>query len=194
MPQTANGVEPVMNHMNRLNVRILVSVTALVWCVALSASDGRGTDVDRILKRFPGWHLLTLQERDPDVKAFVVRHFPKDNPSLVRADLNGDGNPDYALLLKDDKSSATKLVVLLCRADGPCKNVYAVNETVYAGSVYLRPVSAGSKVSETEALNGDTPPMKLHSTGIRVTYDEKGEVVLYWNQKLKKIESVQTAD
>jgi hypothetical protein len=192
--QTANGDAPVLNHINRLHVRIVVSVTALVWCVALSASDGRGADVDRILKRYPGYHLLTLQERDPDVKAFVVRHFPKDNPSLVRADFNGDGNPDYALLLRDDKSSATKLVVLLCPADGPCKTVYEVNETANAGSVYLRPVSVGSKVSETEALNGNTQPMKLHSTGIRVTYDEKGEVVLYWNRKLEKIESVQTAD
>ena len=106
------------------------------------------------------------------MKAFVVRHFPKDNPSLVRADFNGDGIPDYALLLKNDKSSATNLVVLLCPADGACKSVYEVNETAYAGSVYLRAVSVGSKVSETEVLNGNAPPMKLHSSGIRVTYDE----------------------
>lgn len=131
--------------MKRLCVRILASLTALVWCVALSASDGQGTDVDSTLKRFPGYHLLTLQERDPDVKAFVVRHFPKDNPSLVRADFNGDGNPDYAVLLRDDKSGATKLVVLLCSADGQCKSVYELDETAYAGSVYLRPLSMGIK-------------------------------------------------
>lgn len=194
IPPLAKDGGTAMNYMKPLSIRVLVSVTALVWCVSLSASDGRGTDVDRILKRFPGYHLLTLQERDPDTRAFVVRHFPKDNPSLVRADFNGDGTPDYALLLRDDKSSATKLVVLLCPAAGPCKSVFEVNETADAGSVYLRPVSVGSKVAETEAVNGNTPPMKLHSTGIRVTYDEKGEVVLYWNRKVQKIESVQTAD
>jgi len=182
------------NHMKRLCVWILVSLMALVWCIALSASDGQGTDVDSVLKRFPGYHLLTLQERDPDVKAFVVRHFPKDKPSLVRADFNGDGNPDYAVLLKDDKSGATKLVVLLCSADGQCKSVYELDETAYASSVYLRPVSMGSKVSQTQAVNGNAPPVKLHSTGIQVTYFEKGKVVLHWNRKLQKIEEVQTGD
>ena len=108
--------------MKRLCFSILVSLMALGWCIALSASDGQGTDVDSILKRFPGYHLLTLQERDPEVKAFVVRHFPKDNPSLVRADFNGDGNLDYAVLLKDDKSGATKLV-----AGGPFKPSFGLS-------------------------------------------------------------------
>src|SRR5712692_4272415 len=180
--------------MTRMCGWILVSVTALLWCVALPASDGQGTDVNSILKRFPGYHVLTLQERDSDVRAFVVRHFPKDNPSPIRDDFNGDGNPDYAVLLRDDKSGATKLVVLLCSSDNQCKSVYQLDGTAYAGSVYLRPLSMGSKISQTKAVNGDTPPVKLHSTGIQVTYFEKGKVVLHWNRKLQKIEEVQTGD
>ncbi|MGB0116868.1 MAG: hypothetical protein WCC78_15310 [Terriglobales bacterium] len=128
------------------------------------------------------------------MRAFFVKHFPKDNPSLVRADFDGNGHPDYALLLRDDKTGATKLVVLLCAADGQCKNVYELDETAYAGAVYLRPVSMGSKVSQTEAVSGNSPPVKLHSTGIQVNYFEKGKVVLYWNRKLQKIEEVQTED
>jgi hypothetical protein len=179
--------------MKRLRSRILLLMTALVWCGVLSAR-GQSGSLDSILKLFPGYHLLTLQERDPDLKAFLVQHFPKSDPSVVRADFNGDGNLDYALLLKEEKSGATKLVVLLCSADGQCKSVHELDETTYAGSVYLRPVSMGSKVSQTEAVNGNTPPVKLHSTGIQVTYYEKGKVVLYWNRKLKKIEEVQTGD
>jgi hypothetical protein len=167
---------------------------ALVWCGVPSASGGQSGSLDSILKLFPGYHLLNLQERDPDLKAFLVQHFPKSDPSVVRADFNGDGNPDYALLLKDEKSGATKLVVLLCSADGQCKNVYELDETAYASSVYLRPLSTGSKVSQTEAVTGNTPPVKLHSTGIQVTYFEKGKVVLHWNRKLQKIEEVQTGD
>ena len=49
-------------------------------------------------------------------------------------------------------------------------------------------------MSQTEAVNGNTPPVKLHYTGIQVTYFEKGKVVLHWNQKLQKIEEVQTGD
>jgi len=173
---------------------ILLSVAALVWCVALSPNGEQGTDVERILKRFPGYHLLTLQERDPYLKGFLAQHFPKSNPSVVRADFNGDGRQDYALLLKNDKLGKTMLVVVLCPADGQCKKVYELDETTYAAIVYLRPVAPGSKVSQTEAVDGSTSPVKLRSTGIRVTYFEKAEVVLYWNPKLRKIEEVQTGD
>ena len=170
---------------------ILVSVAL---CVAMSASEGQAGDVGAILKQFPGYHVLTLQERDSDLKAFLAQHFPKGNRSVVRADFNGDGNPDYALLLKDDKTGAAKLVVLLCSADGQCKSVYDVDETTYASVAYLRPVSTGSKVSQTEAVSGNTPPVRLRSTGIEVNYFEKGKVVLHWNTKRQKIEEVQTGD
>jgi hypothetical protein len=169
-------------------------MVVLLWSLLASASDGQAGDISTVLKQFPGYHLLTLQERDPSLKAYIAQHFPKANPSVVRADFNGDGNPDYALLLKDDKTGAAKLVVLLCSADGQCKSVYDVDETTYASVAYLRPVSTGSKVSQTEAVPGNTPPVKLHSTGIQVNYFEKGKVVLHWNRKRQKIEEVQTGD
>jgi hypothetical protein len=169
-------------------------VVVLLWSVLASASDGQAGDVGTILKQFPGYHVLALQERDPNLKAYLAQHFPKADPSVVRADFNGDGNPDYALLLKDDKTGSAKLVVLLCSADGQCKSVYDVDETTYASVAYLRPVSTGSKVSQTEAVPGNTPPVKLRSTGIQVNYFEKGKVVLHWNTKRQKIEEVQTGD
>ena len=177
--------------MKRMCSRMLLVVSGLVWCGVLSAS-GQSVNLDSILKLFPGSHSLTLQERDPELRAFLVKHFPKSDPSVVRADFDGDGTPDYALLLKDDKT--TKLVVLLCSADSKCKKVHELDETAYADSVYLRPVSMGSIVSQTGAVEGKTPPVKLHSTGIQVTYFEKGKVVLYWNRKLRKIEELQTGD
>jgi hypothetical protein len=173
---------------------ILPIVVVLLWSVLASASDGQAGDISAILKQFPGYHVLTLQERDSDLKAFLAQHFPKGNPSVVRADFNGDGNPDYALLLKDDKTGAAKLLVLLCSANGQCKSVYDVDETTYASVTYLRPLSTGSKVSQMEAVPGNTPPVKLRSTGIEINYFEKGKVVLHWNTKRKKIEEVQTGD
>jgi hypothetical protein len=180
--------------MKRLRVLVPVFLMALVWCLASSGSDGQGTDLYSVLKQFPGYHLLTLQERDPDVEAFLAQHFPKSNPSVVRADFNGDGISDYALLLKGGKTGTAKLVVLLCSADRQCKSAYEADETTYASAVYLRPVSTGSKVTQTEAMAGKTPPVKLQATGIQVNYFEKGKVVLHWNRKRQKIEEVQTSD
>lgn len=100
------------------------------------------------------------------------------------------------MLVKNDKSGATKLVVLLCVSEAQCRSVYELDVTGYSDVVYLRSVAAGSRVSETEAADtaNHSSAVKLKTTGIQVTYFEKGRVVLYWNKKLKKIEGVQTED
>src|SRR5208282_2059627 len=112
---------------------------ALFCCVGTSAGEDRKRDVDSILSGFPGYHLLTLKERDPDTRAFIVQHFPKANPSVVHADFDGDGHLDYALLVRNDKLQLTKLVVLLCPEEGRCRSVSETDVSAYAGSVYVRP-------------------------------------------------------
>src|SRR6266849_394419 len=174
---------------------LVIALAALFCCAAISAVEDRKNNVDSILSSFPGYHLLTLKERDSDTRAFILQHFPSANPSVVHADFDGDGHLDYALLLRNDKSQATKLVVRLCSEDGHCRNVYELDVSAYSGSVYLRPVTRGSRVSQTEAIDTNHgAPVILKFSGIRVTYFGKGEVVLYWNKKLKKIEGVQTED
>lgn len=193
-PNRATAKSEATKYMNRFRVWTPAFLMALVCCVASSGSDDQRGGLNNVLKQFPGFHLLKLQERDPDVRAFLVRHFPRSDPSVVRADFNGDGNPDYALLLKDDKTGATKLVVLLCSADGQCKRAYETDETTYASLAYLKSVSTGSDVSQTDAIQGEPHPVKLRSSGIEVNYFEKGKVVLHWNQKRQRMEEVQTSD
>jgi hypothetical protein len=179
----------------RICIQIIV-VVSLFCCAAVSQTKAPKNDLDILLSRYPGRHLLTLQEQDSETRAFILRRFPKDNPSLVHADFDGDGHLDFALLLRHDKSGATKLLVLLCAGDGQCKRVYELDVTAYSDSVYLRPVRMGSTVSQTEAIdtNDHASPVKLRATGIRVTYFGKAEVVLYWNKDHKKIEEIQTED
>jgi hypothetical protein len=181
---------------NSILAASVLSVTFFYCCIGLSAGEERKSDVDSLLSSFPGYHLLTLKERDSDTKAFFIQHFPKANPSVIHADFDGDGHLDYALLLKNGKSPATKLVVLLCSEDVHCRTVYELDVTGYSDGVYLRPVARGTVVSQTEALDttNNSSPAKLKTSGIQVTYFEKGEVVLYWDKKLKKIKEVQTAD
>jgi hypothetical protein len=134
--------------------------------------------------------------RNSDARTFIVDHFPKRNPSVVHADFDGDGHPDYAILLKDKKSGTTKLVVLLCSRDAQCKSVFELDVTTSSGEVYVRPIPAGSRVSQTEAIDTKDypPPVRLGSVGIEVTYFGQAKIVYYWNRKHKKIETVQTED
>ena len=170
-------------------------MVVLFWSILAPASDGQAGGITTILKQFPGYHVLTLQERAPDLRAYVVQHFPKTNPSIVHADFDGDGHEDYAFLLKNNKLGKAILVVVLCPADGQCKSAYKLDVSEGYKLTYIRPVPVGSRVSQTEVMpKSDHPPGRLKSVGIRVTYDEQTEVVLYWNSRLRKIEEVQTSD
>jgi hypothetical protein len=188
------GVERCMSRLCNA-VRVLV-VVSLLCHLALPRAEGQSNDINRILNRLSGYHMLTLLERNADARAFILAHVPKNNPSVVHADFDGDGHSDYAILIKDNKSGTTKLVVLLCSGDARCKNVYEMDVTSDAGEVYIRPVLIGSRVSQTGAIDtNDYPaPVRLSSSGIELTYFGQAKVVYYWNKKHKKIESVQTAD
>lgn len=83
--------------------------------------------------------MLTLQERDSALQAFLTKHFPKSDPSVVRSDFDGDGNPDYALPLKNDKRGKTILVVALCTGDSQGKSVYHVDVSDNSSFVYNGP-------------------------------------------------------
>jgi hypothetical protein len=170
---------------------VLIPLAAVL---SVAAQDQRA-EMENVLSLFPRCHLLTLEERDPDTKAFLVKHLPKSNPSVVHADFDGDGHVDYALLLKNGKTANTKLVVLLCPSL-PCKTVYELDLTGSAGEVYLKRITAGTRVSQTDAIdtNKNVAFVSLASAGIRLVYFEKAEVVLHWNQKSGKIQEIQTGD
>jgi hypothetical protein len=183
--------------MTRQSGRLLVIVIASLFCCALmSVGQERKSELDTVLSSFPAYHLLTLSERDSDTRAFILQHFPKSNASVVHADFDGEGHLDYALLIRNSKSHTTKVVVLLCSEDAHCRSVYLLDVSAYSDLVYLQPVAIGSVVSQTEAAGprNHSSPAKLKNTGIQLTYYEKGKVVLYWNNNLKKIEEVQTSD
>jgi hypothetical protein len=175
---------------------ILALVLTILFCCVTGAGQQRDSGLDAALNKFPGYHLLALQERDSDARAYIVQHFGKSNPSVVRGDFDGDGHPDYALILKDNKSGKTRLVALLCPAQDQCRSVYDLDVTTDAGSIYIRPIPVGTLVSQTEAIDSknQAAPLKLTSPGIRLKYFGQAEVVLYWNKKLKKIQEIQTED
>ena len=170
---------------------------ALVFLAAIlcSAAQGQDCKLDEVLGDFPGFHVLKLEERDSDTRAFLAAHFRNGDPNIVHADFDGDGRSDYALLLKS-RAGRAKLVVVLCRESQNPKTVYDLDVTGSEGETYLQRVPAGTSVSQTEAIHtGDNVPRAtLNSAGIRVVYFEKAEVVLYWSVKFHKIQEIQTGD
>lgn len=183
--------------------RTLKTVT-VVWVLALlalaavpsSSSETAKNSLADVLKLFPGYHVVTLNECDPGMRSSLSQNYPKANPSVVHADFDGDGSPDYALLLKNDATRVTKFVILLCPVAQSCKKVNDIDESQMSGIVYLRPVAHGTKVSETDAVDTGAPAKRvtLRATAVELNYFGKASVVLYWDGAQKKIEEIATAD
>jgi hypothetical protein len=129
-------------------------------------------------------------------RAFLDKRFKGFNPSVLHADFNGDGHLDYAMLLKSDNSEAAKLVVLLSDAHaGHCRSVYELDINTYSETAYLSRLRVGTKVAQAgDADEEQSHPIKLQTSGIELTYFEKGRVVLYWDKKLQKIIEIGTSD
>ena len=173
----------------------LFLLTAAFCCESTVARGQESTAEIRAQDYYPGYHLLRMSERDPDTRAFLLKHFKGSDPSIIRADFDGNGQPDYAMLLKSDASAAAKLVVLLCDAPGRCRRVYESDITGYSDEAYLSGLPIGSRVAVAGSAEGEQPPpVKLATVGIQVTYFEKGAGALYWDKKLKKIVEVGTGE
>jgi hypothetical protein len=181
-----------MRFANLIRLALLLAVFCCQSTAALAQNRAAET-----LPHIPGYHVLRLGERDADTRAFILKHFKSNfDPSVVHADFDGDGHPDYAMLLKSDTSAGAKLVVLLCIAPSPCRSVYELDITGYSEEAYLSPLAVGSRIAEADSAEGENQshPVRLTNTGIQVTYFEKGTVALYWDKKLKKIVAVGTGE
>src|SRR5260370_37829480 len=111
-------------------------LSSLFFTALVCSSYGQSDAIDRIVRdEFPGFHVLTVPERDSDARAFIVAHFAKRNPSVIHADFDGDGHLDYALLLKDKKSGAARFVILVCAEDEHCKTARNEDITSSVGEV-----------------------------------------------------------
>ena len=152
--------------------------------------------MDKILEHFPGYHVVTVAERNYDSREFIRRHFPKENPSIVQADFDGDGHLDYAILLRNDNTRTAKVVMLLCSEGAECRDAYDVEVSTNYIEVYLRPAPIGKRVSQTDAIdtNDHSGPVKLHPVGVEVNYYGKATVVYYWDKKAKKMKAIETED
>jgi hypothetical protein len=172
----------------------LTLVLAVFSCA--TATCGQTGAAAALPHDYHGYHVLKLGERDADTKAFILEHFKGSDASAIHADFDGDGHPDYAMLLKSDTSATAKLVVLLCDAQSKCRSVYEEDITGYSEGAYLSSLPVGSRIAEAVSAEGekDSHQAKLTTTGFQVNYFEKGAVAHYWDKKSNKLVTVGTEE
>lgn len=178
---------------------IIIIAVLITFCCSIAGAESKkeiNNEEMKILNQFPGYHLLGLNDLDSQTRDFFSKKFQNEIPGIVKSDFNGDGYQDYVILLRDNNSKKAKLVISFCFAASPCKILYQLDVKNFYNIVYIRSVKQGALISQTNAIdtNNYPLPVRLKYDGVKLTYLGKAEIVIYWNEKLKKIETIQTAD
>ena len=120
----------------------LALLTAALCCES-TVAWGQKTGLETLVRDYDHrYHMLRAEERDGDTRAFLVKHFKGSDPSVVHADFDGDGQLDYAMLLKSDTSTAAKLVVLLATPQPVPACLRTGHHWIFRGGLLVTPSCA----------------------------------------------------
>jgi hypothetical protein len=172
---------------------VVHSVFLVFWVLVLACNATAVSEQQLIKSKFPRYHILKNSELDKETLQHYQANYGGNQAGIVKTDIDGNGVQDIAVLLKTDGSSSTKFVILLCDASSLCNVTYELDTSPHQ-QIYITRVKAGTLISQTEAIDTAIPSVKLVHDGIRLTYFEKAEIVFFWDDKLQKINSIQTAD
>jgi hypothetical protein len=177
--------------MNTFNHEVLAFVVAFIFMVftadglASGQPHGPSVKLDEAIRKFdPDAKVLTL--RDMDVGSCGQLH---NDPGVVKADFNGDGWVDYAVLLKrkTDKKTEWKgqallvielsFVVFLSEKDGALRPMVLDRSETHMPSIVGLSVRKPGTIREWDSERS----IKLQFAGIERFYCEKSAAVFYWN-------------
>lgn len=195
--------DKIDNNKNSKIYRILllvVSIISIFGSVVEAKNTGiivnQNECVELIKRYFPDYALMEDRELTPLARDYFNKHYPKLTPSLVNADFDGNDFLDFAVLLRKGKGKdrITILAIFLRANQQRFELAYYLSLGVYGGDVYITPVESGKIVRQTESANVPREKVKLKNTAIQLVYFEKSSVVYYWDDKVKKFESIWTSD
>ncbi len=164
-------------------------VLNLCICYALSFAD-EVSPTGKVLRE-QSKHLVTIKDLDPEVRDHLVGRGEPILPGVAILDINGDGNNDIVLLIKNNDKTV-KIRFYLCDQYRCEPNISLVVGSV--GDTYLKPVGEGSIIHRTPSLPGKSKVVKLKNPAVSVVTFGKSAATYYWDDELGKIVSITTAD
>jgi hypothetical protein len=135
--------------------------------------------------------IVDIKDLDSETREFFLKTRSGKSPGIVRADFNGDGKEDVALLTK------TALLLFIC-ADR-CRELQSENYGRTADYMYIVPIKKGKLIEEFGGFDKQdnqppTPPVLLKNTAVHVIFYGKASVAYYWDSTLNNFNSITTGD
>jgi len=170
--------------MNNQNLLLSIIGTIVVQLMSSMVYGLELKNSDDVLANYKG-KIVVLEDLDQDAKAFLINAEESHNPGVVRADLNGDGVEDIALLYND----GLKLMLQIYLCAKSCRVIETINVGSFYGIQYIVPVDKGKIIESV-----DRSRIKLDNTAISFVNYGKASAVYYWTKKLNGFASIATGD
>ena len=137
---------------------------------------------------FPGYAPVTLGDLAAEVGALTVRDDVYDHsdrsPTAIRADFDGNGHADYAVLIKKHTASGSDEIFAVLLGHGQGRYAKAMESFFgrLAEDIYLGYMPAGAQVRLTVASPVLEPiPLRLDAPAVTLNVLNQGSDVLYWD-------------
>lgn len=168
---------------------------------ALAAGDeSTEPPLEEILARFfPGYVLVSMDDLDPAVGLLAAEDpayaDPGRSPSMIRADFNGDGIADYALLVREESAAEPDEIFAVLMGEGRGRYQRAVQAFFGAvlDGVYLGYAPAGAVLSPAPGSTIVREPVTLAHPAVKLIYLNSASNAFYWDAEAARLLSMPVA-
>lgn len=141
-----------------------------------------------ISRFFPGYGPLPLGDLVPEIGALTasdpVYNTPDRSPTLIRADFDGNGFADYALLIRQTTGPTPDeiFVILMAHGDGQYSKAMESFFGGLASDIYLGYLPAGTVVPTDAEAAPDAPGMALDNPAVTLNVMGRASDAFYWDK------------
>ena len=132
--------------------------------------------------------IVTVKDLDEDARQFFAESYKGKEPGIIRADFNGDGKEDVAILTKG------ALLFFICKKR--CEEIKSQNYGSFAGFQYIIPIQKGELIEEFGGFDTQppTPSVRLKNAAVHLIFFGKASIAYYWDSKINNFSDITTGD
>ncbi len=137
---------------------------------------------------FPGYAPVPLGDLAPEIGALTVSDPVYDNPdrspTTVSADFDGNGFPDYGLLIRKTAGPEADEIFVILMGHGEGRFAKAI-ESFFGGvarDIYLGYLPAGTVLPAPAAAGGNAPPLMLENPAVTLNVLGQLADAFYWDK------------
>jgi hypothetical protein len=137
---------------------------------------------------FPGYAPVPLGDLAPEIGALTVSDpvydSPDRSPSVIKADLDGNGLSDYGLLIRKAAGPEADEIFVILMGHGEGRFAKAI-ESFFGGvarDIYLGYLPAGTVLPAPEEAGGNAPPLILESPAVTLNVLGQLSDAFFWDR------------